>query len=219
MEATTSRTYEKPYRSYGASLFNLVGRQLRRWGWSRRLSMKDILDSACRYTGLSDWGDERFQEPLQVLVKVFDEEAQFNPLGRLMMRLNLRHFAANRLLVYLYRFSYVQTGMRQMLRAGTPHGGEIGFVFGTLGAGGFGPPPPATDEDRAVSNMAQGYWVNFAKTGDPNGAGLPPWPRYDPSKDLIFEFHPDGSAGAIPDPWKPRLDVMQKATESGKRAD
>jgi para-nitrobenzyl esterase len=129
-------------------------------------------------------------------------------------------FAANGSPVYLYRFSYVQTGMRQMLRAGTPHGGEIAFVFGTLGAGGFGPPPPpATDEDRAVSQMAQGYWVNFAKTGNPNGAGLPTWPRYDPSKGLIFEFHPDGTAGAIPDPWKARLDVMQKATESGKRAD
>ena len=107
-----------------------------------------------------------------------------------------------------------------MLRAGTPHGGEIAFVFGTLGAGGFGPPPPpATDEDRAVSKMAQGYWVNFARTGDPNGAGLPTWPRYDPGKNLIFEFHPDGSAGAIPDPWKPRLDVMHLATESGKRAE
>jgi para-nitrobenzyl esterase len=129
-------------------------------------------------------------------------------------------FATNGSPVYLYRFSYVQTDMRQMLRAGTPHGGEIGFVFGTLGAGGFGPPPPpATDEDRAVSKMAQGYWVNFAKTGNPNGAGLPTWPRYDPGKGLIFEFHPDGTAGAIPDPWKPRLDVMHKATESGKRAD
>src|SRR5579862_380837 len=129
-------------------------------------------------------------------------------------------FAKNGSPVYLYRFSYVQTGMRQMLRAGTPHGGEIAFVFGTLGVGGFGPPPPpATDEDRAVSRMAQSYWVNFARTGDPNGAGLPTWPRYDQGKDLIFEFHPDGSAGAIPDPWKPRLDVMQKATESGKRAD
>ncbi len=129
-------------------------------------------------------------------------------------------FAKNGSPVYLYRFSYVQTGMRQMLRTGTPHGGEIGFVFGTLGAGGFGPPPPpATDEDRAVSKMAQGYWVNFARTGNPNGADLPTWPRYDPGKGLIFEFHPDGTAGAIPDPWKPRLDVMQKATESGKRAD
>ncbi|HEV3279313.1 MAG TPA: carboxylesterase family protein [Terriglobia bacterium] len=129
-------------------------------------------------------------------------------------------FAANGSPVYLYRFSYVQPAMRQMFRAGTPHGGEIAFVFGTLGTGGFGPPPPPpTAEDLAVSRMAQGNWVNFAKTGDPNGAGLPAWPRYDPGKDLIFDFHPDGSAGAIPDPWKARLDVMQLATESGKRAD
>jgi para-nitrobenzyl esterase len=129
-------------------------------------------------------------------------------------------FAANGSPVYLYRFSYVQTGMRERLRAGTPHGGEIAFVFGTLGTGGFGPPPPPpTTEDQAVSRMTQSYWVNFARTGDPNGAGLPAWPRYDPGKDLIFDFHPDGSAGAVPDAWKARLDVMQLATESGKRAD
>ena len=135
-------------------------------------------------------------------------------------RFAARAFAANGSPVYLYRFSYVQPAMRQMFRAGTPHGGEIAFVFGTLGTGGFGPPPlPPTAEDLAVSRMAQSYWVNFARTGDPNGAGLPAWPRYDPGKDLIFEFHPDGSAGAIPDPWKARLDVMQWATESGKRAD
>jgi len=129
-------------------------------------------------------------------------------------------FAANGSPVYLYRFSYVQTAMRERMRAGTPHGGEIGFVFGTLGTAGFGPPPPPpTAQDEAVSRMAQSYWVNFARTGDPNGAGLPAWPRYDPSKELIFDFHPDGSASAIPDPWKARLDVMQLATESGKRAD
>jgi para-nitrobenzyl esterase len=129
-------------------------------------------------------------------------------------------FVANGSPVYLYRFSYVQTAMRERLRAGTPHGGEIAFVFGTLGTGVLGPPPPPpTAQDQAVSRMAQSYWVNFARTGDPNGAGLPDWPHYDPSKDLIFDFHPDGSAGAVPDPWKARLDVMQLATESGKRAD
>ncbi len=129
-------------------------------------------------------------------------------------------FAANGSPVYLYRFSYVQPAMREMFRAGTPHGGEIAFVFGTLGTRGFGlPPTPPTAQDEAVSRMAQSYWVNFAKTGDPNGAGLPNWPRYDPKKDLIFEFHPDGSASAIPDLWKARLDVMQLATDSGKRAD
>ena len=129
-------------------------------------------------------------------------------------------FATNGSPVYLYRFSYVQNGMREMFRAGTPHGGEIAYVFGTLGTAVFGPPPPPpTRQDQAVSWMAQSYWVNFAKTGDPNGAGLPAWPRYDPRKDLIFDFHPDGSAGAVSDPWKARLDVTQLATESGKRAD
>ena len=128
-------------------------------------------------------------------------------------------FAAHGSPIFLYRFSYVQSAMRERMRAGTPHGGEIAFVFGTLGSGGFGPPIPPTAQDLEMSRIAQGYWVNFARTGDPNGAGLPAWPRYQPGKDLIFEFHPDGTAGAIPDPWKPRLDVMQLATESGKRAD
>jgi para-nitrobenzyl esterase len=125
-------------------------------------------------------------------------------------------FAANGSPVYRYRFSYVQTAMRERMRTGAPHGGEIAFVFGTLTA-----PQGSTlsPEDQAVSRMAQSYWVNFAKTGDPNGAGLPAWPRHYPSKDLIFEFRPDGSAGAGPDAWKARLDVMQLATESGKRAD
>jgi para-nitrobenzyl esterase len=125
-------------------------------------------------------------------------------------------FAANGSPAYLYRFSYVQSSMRERMRAGAPHGGEIGYVFGTLTAGPGGSLSP---EDQAVSRMVQGYWVNFARTGDPNGAGLPPWPRHDPSKDLIFDFRPDGSAGAGPDPRKARLDVTEKATESGKRSD
>ncbi len=150
-----------------------------------------------------------------LIARVNDDFGQAEPA-----RFAARAFAVNGSPVYLYRFSYVQTGMRERLRAGTPHGGEIAFVFGTLGAGGFGPPPPPpTAEDQAVSRMAQSYWANFARTGDPNSEGLPAWPRYDPSKDLIFDFHPDGTAGAIPDPRKARLDVMQLATESGKRSD
>jgi para-nitrobenzyl esterase len=125
-------------------------------------------------------------------------------------------FAANGSPVYRYRFSYVQSSMREQLRAGAPHGGEIAFVFGTLMARSGSTLSP---EDQAVTRMAQSYWVHFAKTGDPNGADLPVWPRHDPSKDSIFEFRPDGSAGAGPDAWKARLDVMKLATESGKRAD
>ncbi|MGE5199367.1 MAG: carboxylesterase/lipase family protein [Rhodospirillaceae bacterium] len=125
-------------------------------------------------------------------------------------------FAANGSPVYLYRFSYVQSAMRERMRTGAPHGGEIAYVFGTLSSGRGGAPTP---EDLEVSRMAQSYWVNFARTGDPNGAGLPAWPRHDPKKDLIFEFRPDGTAGAGPDSRKARLDVTQLATESGKRSD
>lgn len=125
-------------------------------------------------------------------------------------------FAAKGSPVYLYRFSYVQTSMREMARGGAPHGGEIGFVFGTLGGGRGGPP---TSQDLAVSRMAQSYWVNFAKTGDPNGPGLPTWPRHVAGRDQIFDFRADGTASSGPDVRKARLDVTQKATESGKRAD
>jgi para-nitrobenzyl esterase len=125
-------------------------------------------------------------------------------------------FANKGSLVYLYRFSYVQTSMREQMRAGTPHGGEIAYVFGTLSGGRSGPP---TSEDVAVSRMAQSYWVNFAKTGDPNGPGLPTWPRHAAGDGQIFEFRPDGSAGAGPDARKARLDVTRKATEAGKRAE
>ena len=125
-------------------------------------------------------------------------------------------FAAKGSPVYLYRFSYVQTSMREQMRAGTPHGGEIAYVFGTLSGGRGGPPTP---EDLAVSRMAQSYWVNFAKSGDPNGAGLPAWPRHAAGDGQIFEFRPDGSASAGPDSRKARLDVTRKATEAGKRAE
>jgi para-nitrobenzyl esterase len=148
-----------------------------------------------------------------LIAKANDDFGQAEPA-----RFAASAFAANGSPVYLYRFSYVQTAMRERF-AGAPHGGEIGFVFGTLGSGGFGPPIPPTVQDLEASRMAQGYWVNFAKTGDPNGAGLPNWPRYDPKKDVIFDFRPDGTAGAGPDPWKARLDATQLATESGKRAD
>jgi para-nitrobenzyl esterase len=125
-------------------------------------------------------------------------------------------FAAKGSPVYRYRFSYVQAAMREQMRAGAPHGGEIAYVFGTLTAR---PGSTLTPEDQAVSRVAQSYWVNFARTGDPNSEGVPIWPRHDPKKDVIFEFRADGTAGAGPDPRKVRLDVTQRATEAGKRSD
>jgi len=75
---------------------------------------------------------------------------------------------------YVYQFAYVAEGLRATT-PGVGHGGEIAYVFGFRGL------PPAfasraTPADRAVSAQTQAYWTNFAKTGDPNGEGLPQWP-------------------------------------------
>jgi para-nitrobenzyl esterase len=54
-----------------------------------------------------------------------------------------------------------------------------------------------------------GYWVAFAKTGDPNGEGRPHWPAYSPQTDILLDFT-DAGAVAGPDPWKTRLDLTEK---------
>jgi para-nitrobenzyl esterase len=38
----------------------------------------------------------------------------------------------------------------------------------------------------------QEYWANFAKNGDPNGRGLPVWPKSDPAKREYLEFAKEG---------------------------
>jgi para-nitrobenzyl esterase len=133
------------------------------------------------------------------------------------VRFSARAYAAKGAPVYVYRFSYVQVAMRKWFTGGAPHGSEIPYVFDNLGTGGFGPPPPPpTPEDRAVARAVHAYWVNFAKTGNPNAPGLVNWPLYDPSKDEIFDFRPDGSQIALPDPWKARLDVAEHLSTTTK---
>jgi para-nitrobenzyl esterase len=134
------------------------------------------------------------------------------------VRFAARAFTAKGSPVYVYRFSYVQSGLRQMWKNGAPHGSEISYVFDNLGiGGGFGPPPPPpTAEDQAVAKKVHDYWVNFAKKGDPNGTGLTKWPLYDASKDEILDFRPDGSQLAGPDPWKARLDLAEYMSDAGK---
>jgi para-nitrobenzyl esterase len=128
-------------------------------------------------------------------------------------RFTARAFAAKGAPAYLYLFSYVSPAMQGRMRYGAAHGSEIPYVFDNLRDRNGATLAP---QDQEVARMMNTYWANFAKRGDPNGPGLPTWPRYDPSKDEILEFRPDGSPIAEPDPRKARLDVIEKAAKAAK---
>jgi len=113
---------------------------------------------------------------------------------------------------YIYRFSYLPAAIRERMPNGVPHGGEIPYAFDTLGT--WGPPPTA--QDQVVARMLNTYWSNFAKTGDPNGPGLPNWTRHSLKNDSFMEIRTDGSAVAGPDPRRARLDVTEWAAKAKK---
>ena len=97
-------------------------------------------------------------------------------------RLVAKAIAEKREKAYLYHFTRIpQTALAR--RAGAHHGVDLAYVFGNMkDADGY-------DEiDRDLSRIMMQYWVNFAKTGDPNGAGLPAWPQYQTADDLNLEF-------------------------------
>ena len=87
--------------------------------------------------------------------------------------------------VRLYYFTQVPPGSQ----FGAHHAAEIIYVFDNLQRR----QAAWTAEDRNVAQTMSAYWVNFAGTGDPNGAGpnetkLPNWPRYEPKTDRHIEF-------------------------------
>lgn len=70
------------------------------------------------------------------------------------------------------------------------HSTELEYVFGTLNARQGATWAPA---DRRLSEAVVTYWTNFARTGDPNGNGVPTWPRYDREKQVLYLDEPIAS--------------------------
>lgn len=116
--------------------------------------------------------------------------------------------------VWEYRFSYVADSVGQ---PGAQHATDIPFFFDTT-AIKYG--DKTTAKDLAVGKTISRYVTNFAKTGNPNGGGLPDWPRYTRSGDMLIDFAADGKTVASRDPWGADIETgkarMAQAVASGR---
>lgn len=85
---------------------------------------------------------------------------------------------------FVYQFTHVEPGPESQ-RYGAFHSSEIPYVYQTLDKS---PDRPFGPADRALSDQMAAYWANFVKGADPNGPGLPVWPRFDAAQGRILEI-------------------------------
>ena len=102
-------------------------------------------------------------------------------------------------------------GDRSSRDAGAFHAGEILYVLDNLHA--F--PWTIEDADRDLAKLASHYWVNFVRSGDPNGAGLPHWPSYRDAGAQVMMLDAPPRAG--PEEWRERHAFLGHATDAESR--
>ena len=91
--------------------------------------------------------------------------------------------------VYLYYFTKDNGSL------GSNHAGELPYAYGNLRYHAR----LYDDTDFTLSETMQQYWVNFAKTGDPNGEGLPAWPKYNDDPTKVMELGANVGTVDLPD--------------------
>jgi para-nitrobenzyl esterase len=118
------------------------------------------------------------------------------------VRMLARLHAATGAPTFRYRFAYVPEARRGNPDEG--HGRELQFIFGVEGVPGAG---IFSRRDREVASRMRAYWINFARSGDPNGAELPHWDAA-ADRDHVLLIGNDRIASGD-DPLTERLDRLE----------
>lgn len=129
----------------------------------------DLAAARAAYPGLDD----------AALAKAWFADATFVAAARYLTKA----VAASGEPAWLYHFTWVPDAIRAEV-PGAPHGMEVPYVFGVPS----GRAPVFQADDWRLSATVQSYWVNFARTGNPNGAGLPVWPSYGTTGDVVMDL-------------------------------
>ncbi|MGI9221464.1 MAG: carboxylesterase/lipase family protein [Woeseiaceae bacterium] len=95
---------------------------------------------------------------------------------------------------WMYHFTRVPRGLNGE-SLGAYHGVEYPYVFDT-----HDPFFATDDKDRALQRAMQTYWVNFARSGDPNGDGVTHWPRFGAPHIMVQELGDEVFTTAQPEP-------------------
>jgi para-nitrobenzyl esterase len=96
---------------------------------------------------------------------------------------------------------------------GAPHATEIPYALDTVDFRKGLNLPEMIPEDAPVARLMHQYWVNFARTGDPNGAEVPSWPRSTSTTDSVQILNGEGAKHLV-DPLKQRLDFAEQRAAS-----
>jgi para-nitrobenzyl esterase len=83
---------------------------------------------------------------------------------------------------YLYEFSHVPPDKANFPNYGAFHTSEVPYVLNTLHTWNR----PWQPLDKSLESTLSSYWVNFAKTGNPNGQNLPVWEKYNKQSGIIM---------------------------------
>ncbi len=78
---------------------------------------------------------------------------------------------------------------------GTPHGVDVPYVFMHINSSN----PGTSESDIKISEIMGTYWTNFAKSGDPNGEGVPEWPAFSDSNSVVMYLETNPHLGPVPD--------------------